>query len=551
MARSPLFDNLSRIVRIARFCESEQISTAEGMERIAHLESIADEQRRSRREFMANIGRAAVVGAAASLTPGMARAFPGGNDGSDVSVGIVGAGLAGLSCAYELKGKGITASLYEASGRAGGRCYSLRNFFPGQVAERGGEFIDTAHKTMLGYANQFNLTLEDVTKQSGDIFYYFNGQHYSESAVVDEFRTFVSAMRTDLRLISSEITATNHTANDVRLDQTNLLQYLEGHNGAGVAAGPIAKEAIIQAYIAEYGLAPERQSCLNFLLFIHADRRSKFTPFGIFSDERYHIIEGNDAVAQGLAGRLPGQIDYDMTLVRVKRTTSGGIELTFKDGTRTVTRTHDAVVLAVPFTVLRQVDLDASLGIPIAQRAAIANLGYGTNAKMMVGFSARPWATQGSNGTSYSNLANHQTTWETNPTKATSTRAIITDYSGAARGANLNPNAVQTEAGRFLTDLNRVYPGALAAATRSGNQYIAHLEHWPSNPLTRGSYTCYLPGQFTSMAGLEGKPVGNLHFAGEHANSFYEWQGFMEGAALSGLQAAKEILQDVKVGLLR
>ena len=75
---------------------------------------------------------------------------------------------------------------------------------------------------------------------------------------------------------------------------------------------------------------------------------------------------------------------------------------------------------------------------------------------------------------------------------------------------------------------------------------LAHLEHWPSNPLTRGSYTCYTPGQFTTIAGHEGQPVGNLFFAGEHANSFYEWQGFMEGAALSGVDAAAAILQLVK-----
>jgi monoamine oxidase len=66
----------------------------------------------------------------------------------------------------------------------------------------------------------------------------------------------------------------------------------------------------------------------------------------------------------------------------------------------------------------------------------------------------------------------------------------------------------------------------------------------------KGSYTCYRPGQFTTIAGNEGKPVGNLYFAGEHADSFYSWQGFMEGAALSGLAAAAQILADVKVGAL-
>ena len=84
----------------------------------------------------------------------------------------------------------------------------------------------------------------------------------------------------------------------------------------------------------------------------------------------------------------------------------------------------------------------------------------------------------------------------------------------------------------------------------AGGTILAHLEHWPSNPLARGSYTCYRPGQFTSVAGLEGRPEGNCFFAGEHANSFYVWQGYMEGAALSGQDAAAALLKAVKLGQL-
>lgn len=43
-----------------------------------------------------------------------------------------------------------------------------------------------------------------------------------------------------------------------------------------------------------------------------------------------------------------------------------------------------------------------------------------------------------------------------------------------------------------------------------------------------------------TIADNESKPVGNLLFAGEHTSSFYEWQGLMEGAALSGVRAAQE-----------
>jgi monoamine oxidase len=311
-------------------------------------------------------------------------------------------------------------------------------------------------------------------------------------------------------------------------------------------AGPIAFKAIEAAYIAEYGRDLAEQSALNFLMFIHADRRSRFQPFGIFSDERYHIIEGNDRIAAGLAGDLPSAIRYGHALRRIARKADGSLELTFQTGGRTVTVACDYVICTLPFSVLRTLELTSSLALPWWKRQAINELQYGTNAKMMVGFTRPYWRSLGSSGASYSNLPNHQTTWETNPTGATASRAVLTDYSSAARGARLNPGNVQAEATRFLADLEHVFPGAHANAAHVGSGYRVHLEHWPSNPLANGSYTCYAPGQFTSIAGNEGKRVGNLLFAGEHTDSFYEWQGFMEGACLSGIAAANELLTDLK-----
>lgn len=541
MSHSPLFDQLARAMRLALFCDRHQISTSQGLEWRAALDERVRRQCLRRREFLA-LTAAGSVGAMLGHQ-GLIHAAP--RPRANAKVGIVGAGFAGLACGYELKRNGIIATLHEASDRVGGRCFSLgNNFFPGQVAERGGEFIDNLHKTLIGYARQFGLTLEDVTKEPGEVFYYFNNQLYPESVVVDEFRALVAAMRSDLRTLSSEPTAETHTEADVLLDRTSLQTYLDTRQ-----AGRVIKAAIKAAYEAEYGLDISQQSCLNFLLFIHADRRSKFTPFGVFSDERYHVVEGNDKITQGLAQQLSGQIKLGMKLLKVRKTGTNQIELTFQKGSTTTSELYDAVVLAIPFTVLRQVELDASLELPPTKIQAIRQLGYGNNAKMMLGFKSRPWVSAGSNGSSYSDLPNHQATWETNPSKATANRAILTDYSSGRRAATLS-SQVQTEATKFLGDLNKVYPGAIAAVNQSNGKILAHLERWPVNPLTLGSYTCYTPGQFTTIAGYEGTAVGNLHFAGEHANSFYEWQGFMEGAALSGIQAASEILQNLKVGNL-
>jgi len=560
MSRSPLFSRLARARRIAHFADCLRISTPEALERVAELEAARAARRATRREFLGNLARGAAAAGLASLAgpfAGTANAKPpgGGGGGNGPSIGIVGAGLAGMVCAKQLLAAGISATIYEAeANRAGGRCWSFPNFVPGLAAERGGEFIDNLHTTMLGFAKQLNLARADFGKVPGETAYFLNGQHFHESEIVDRYRDFVASIRTDLHFISGDVTADNHTPDDVTIDNVSLEECLDGHFGAHAPADPILKEAIRSAYEGEYGLEIFQQSCLNFILFIHADKRSKMAWFGVYSDERWYIVGGNDQIPQGIAADLPGQFEFGRRLTAARKLADGRIELTFQRGVRV----HDAVVFAIPFTVLRGVALHESLGLSDDKKFAIDNLGYGNNAKLAIGFAGRPWATvqdsapEGSNGTAYSNLPNVQVVFQSSPNQATDSKAILVDYSSGARGAGLNPNNAQNEAEQFLTDLDQVWPGAKASAMRDnkGKLTKVHLEHWPSNPNSRGSYTCYTLGQFTSIAGNEGKPEGNVYFCGEHANSFYVWQGFMEGACLSGIDAASQILADVKAGNL-
>ena len=460
-------------------------------------------------------------------------------------IGIVGAGLAGLSCAYQLKKVGANATLHEANTRHGGRVWSMGGafagpvMFPGQVIERGGELIDTPHKTMIGYANEFGLTLEDVAKPVRDTFYYFGGQRYSEAQVVAEYRILVDAMRDDLRAIGAP-TASNFTPAERALDIMSLRQWLEARN-----APPLIKKLLNVAYAIEYGLETDKISCLSFLLFAKASRQSKLRLWGNFSDERYHVVGGNQQIPDAIAARLPNQINYGRKLVAARKTAAGRVELTFKEGSRTVTATHDAVVVTLPFTVLRDVELDPSLGLPDWKKYAINNVKLGTNSKLMVGFQGRPWVDQGSSGAAYSDMFNLQTTWETSPGAATSSRGVITSFTGGNLGMALTSGGVQGHADAFHTSFNTVYPGAKALARRdSQGNYVAHIEPWPVSPFTKGSYSTNQPGYFTSICDNEGKAVGNVYFAGETTSSFYEWQGFMEGAALSGLRVAGEIVRD-------
>ena len=330
------------------------MSSQEAVERARERERAAF----SRRTFLGGAAAASVL--AVSRTGSAAPNKPAPPD-----VGIVGAGLAGLQCAYNLGVAGVAATLYEASSRVGGRQFSLRGMFPGQNVERGGELIDNLHKTMLGWVNKLDLTREDMTKVPGELTYFFDGKHIAEATIVDEYRAFVAAMSDDLRLSTGAPTAASFNAKDRELDTMNLSDYLVSRG-----CGHYARKAIEEAYLAEYGRECTEQSSLNFLLFIHADKRSKFTPFGVYSDERFHVVEGNDKIATGIAARIPRAPELGMRLERVRKTASGRIELTLRRGATSVVRTHDHVVLAVPFSVLRTVDLDASLALPPWKRLA-------------------------------------------------------------------------------------------------------------------------------------------------------------------------------------
>lgn len=555
MGHTRLFDQMRSAMQLATQFERDGVSTAEGLERRASAPV-------SRRQLVQGAAGLAALGLGLGASRGRAAS-------TGPRIAIIGGGLAGLVCADRLRAMGYAATIYEANTRVGGRQYSVRDTFPGQTAELGGELIDNLHKTMLAYANEFNLLKEDLGKAPGEKKFFVRGQLYSEAQVIEEYRQLVPAMHADLQSCSGSPTARNHSAGDVALDNLDFRTWLDTR-----AAGlPLIREVMAQAYIAEYGLQPSEQSCLNFLLFAHADRSTKFREYGVFSDERFHLVGGNDAIATHIRARLPGPVNLGAELVRLSKNVSGKYELYFNGASKP--ELADAVVLAVPFSTLRRVQLDSNLGLPAEKTNAINTLGYGANVKTMIGFNGRPWVEQGGNGLIYSDLPNLQTTWETNYSRA-GTFSVLTDYAGGTRGLALqNPTAplgsnnscgschtgsgsaldtdgtvLQMQVDTFLTDLNRVVPGAKARATKVGGKYVVRRGHWNAQKFSRGSYTCYLPGQFTTIAELEGEAVGALKFAGEHTDSFYSWQGFMEGACLSGLRAANEVLDDVKKGRL-
>ena len=173
--------------------------------------------------------------------------------------------------------------------------------------------------------------------------------------MVDEFRAFVPALKDDLSRLSNGPTAQSYNETDRRLDFTPLSDYLVQRG-----AGPLIRAVLDVAYTIEFGREISRQSALAPLFFIATNKRQAFTPFGVFSDERFHIVEGNDAVATRMASGLPSPVRLGHRLLRVARQADGRVRLSFATAGGTVETVHDAVVLALPAPMMRQLEFAAT-----------------------------------------------------------------------------------------------------------------------------------------------------------------------------------------------
>jgi monoamine oxidase len=187
----------------------------------------------------------------------------------------------------------------------------------------------------------------------------------------------------------------------------------------------------------------------------------------------------------------------------------------------------------LPFTLLRRVRIDVVL--PPAKRRAIDEIGYGTNAKLMIGFTDRVWRDRHrTNGSVLTDLP-FQLVWETSRHQPGES-GILTNFTGGRHGVAIGTGSATDQAAAAVGALEQVFPGI--EATRAGAREARF--HWPTHPYTLGSYACYRPGQWTTIAGAEGEPVGRLFFAGEHCST--RAQGFMEGGCETGEAAARAVL---------
>jgi monoamine oxidase len=168
--------------------------------------------------------------------------------------------------------------------------------------------------------------------------------------------------------------------------------------------------------------------------------------------------------------------------------------------------------------------------LPSALSAAIGDLQYGVATKTLIQYGRRFWLDQDLDGSTLTDLP-ISSTWES--TNGLSGAAgILLAYTAGQRGAAYTALTDPRRVADVEQNLDQIYPASRPLGWR------AVTMAWRNEQYTGGSYTAYAPGQVTRYWRVIRQPVGPIHFAGEHTDSY---TAYMEGAVRSGRRVAAEV----------
>lgn len=393
---------------------------------------------------------------------------------------VVGAGLAGLAAASELRGAGAEVDVFEARDRVGGRIWSVP--FAGATAERGAEFILPEETELTATAR--GLGLELVRK--GTLY----GDRESPGAEAVSNAELVAALE--------RIPARGQRARQYE-----------------TAAAVLARSGLRPA-VAEAIRARLEVSCAHPAEEL--DRSVLWSAGAAFGDfDSYTIAGGNDSIARALADGLGDSLHLRAPVTRVSRC-ARTVKVAAGDGVETEA---DAAVIAVPPAASGSIEFDPQL--PDVKLAALRSLRFGQAAKLFIALRspAPPSATISVPGRfwCYTQLGPDGEPVPFVAAFAGTPGAL--EALGIAGGPERWVAAVAALRPDLDLDLDQVL-----------------LCRWDDDPWVRGAYSARTPGSPLGSERLTA-PVGLLHFAGEHTAG--DLHGLMEGALVSGRRAAREI----------
>ena len=532
MAHTPLFRSFIRILRKAQY---ENLK-ANGTVLPQSIPSSRKSGSWTRRQLIKSAalagGSALVTGLSPRLQQAWSKASP--------RIAIIGAGIAGLNAAYQLKKAGLIATLYEARNRTGGRILS-RVLENGLVIDLGGSFINTDHEDMLSLAKEFNLPLfnrvENAEKFSfPETGYYFNGKVRPEAEVAQKLRPLAQQIADDVALLDE-----NFDEAAPLFDSISISDYLNTH--ANKIPDPFIRELIENIARTEFGVQPEQCSAILLLFSLPTVNGNEVEVLGA-SDEVFVVQGGSGRIVRSLAQALPGQTKLGKRLTGVQPRGSG-YRLQFADNSVV---DADYAIITIPFKVLRTVDIQVNL--PATLRQFINEGDLGANEKIIAGFNQKVWRRNtGFVIDAWTDLG-FSAAWDETQRQTNRTDGALTFFFGGSEVKAIQSGSANTQGKRVVNQFETFVPGAKAA---SNNRFFRTA--WTTDPFTRGGYNNFKPGQYLKFIDFlyvesdnpeerQDVYVDHLVFAGEHLSD--EFNGYMNGGAQTGRLAAEVVLQIIQ-----
>jgi monoamine oxidase len=478
---------------------------------------------KSRRKFLRDAG---LMAGGMALLPNIADAFNLGET-PHASIAIIGAGMAGLNAAYQLKKLGLKSTVYEASARAGGRMFTIKDKFgKGITTDLGGEFVDSDHTEIFQLAKElkvdfYNLKLDNLDPKT----FYFDGKHLNGEDLKRAIHPFARLIEKDVKSLPRQINFTSAPSFQ-HLDNLSISEYI---NSIGIKGW--LNKLLNVVLTMEYGMDTSEQSAINFLIMF-TEPVTNEKDYELFGDEHevFKIKGGSQHLSDKLYQQVKEQVLLTHKLTSISATKTKKYELSFDQKGIIKKVTADYVIMAIPFTILRKIKFDVPM--PSEKRKSIDELGYGNSGKFIMGLNNKPWRKAGKAGYTFTDLE-FGCGWDSSQMQS-DTEGSFTLFGGGRIINTLCNEKNEALAARIAPQLDKVYPGALKDYNSKTVKFC-----WSQYPYTMGGYSTFKKGQWSTIAGWEAVPAGNIYFAGEHVS--LTCQGYMNGAAQTGRIAAEMV----------
>ncbi|MDT4895120.1 MAG: monoamine oxidase [Acidobacteriota bacterium] len=442
---------------------------------------------------------------------------------------ILGAGLAGLSAAYQLTRAGHDVTILEARTRAGGRVHTLRApFADGLHAEAGAMFIPESHDLVMQYIRLFRLPLIAVPTRQRLPVYYLRGKRISPNQArettwpldlsPEEKRLGLGGM-TDKYVIPvvqemGDAAAMNWPPE--KLKKYDRMTYAEFLRQQGASAEAVRLLRLNDADLTGDGV--DRVSALMVL---------REAALNLNSGQLYTVRGGTDLLPAALAARLASKIRYGSPVVRIEHE-ARGVRATYLQAGAHETIAAEYLICTLPFSILKE--MEVSPPFSVAKQRAIRELPYTSAARVYLQSRREFWTGEGLGVSAYTDLPIMAIVNSTLSQRGT--RGILDAYMAGEQARRVT-EMTETERLSFtLNEVEKVYP-AIRKNFEGGTSVCWDEDRW-----ARGAYAWFKPGQMSDLLPHIARPEGRIHFAGEHTSS---WPGWMQGAIQSGHRAALEI----------